>query len=176
MTLIGPPVTDVQFLHVASSPFIKALAPWLSVMGSWPLDRHLPSLSPHVAGLWNKALSFTTSLPLYCLLSIEQEDCHFRLQPERLGIKIWTSVQSVSSIAQSCPNLCDPMNGRTPGLPIHHQLPESTQTHVHWVSDAIQPSDPLSSPSSPALNLSQHQGLFQRDLDLTFCKTTKAPS
>ena len=66
-----------------------------------------------------------------------------------------------SSVAQSCPTLCDPMNCNTPGLPVHHQLPESTQTHVHRVSDAIQPSHPLSSPSPPALNLSQHQGLFQ---------------
>ena len=65
------------------------------------------------------------------------------------------------SSVQSCPTLCDPMNCSTPGLPIHHQLPESTQTHVHWVGDAIQPSHPLSSPSPPALNLSQHQGLFK---------------
>ena len=57
--------------------------------------------------------------------------------------------------------LCDPMDASTPGLPVHHQLQEFTQTHVHWVSDAIQPSHPLSSPSPPALNLSQHQGLFQ---------------
>ena len=63
------------------------------------------------------------------------------------------------SITQSCPTLCDPMNLSTPDLPVHHQLPESTQTHVHWVSDAIQPSHPLSFPSPPALNLSQHQGL-----------------
>ena len=66
-----------------------------------------------------------------------------------------------SSVAQSCPTLCDPMNHSMPGLPVHHQLPESTQTHVHWIGDAIQPSYPLSSPSPPALNLSQHQGLFQ---------------
>ena len=66
-----------------------------------------------------------------------------------------------SSVAHSCPTLCDPMNHSTSGLPVHHQLPESTQTHVHWVGDAIQPSHPLSSPSPPALNLSQHQGLFQ---------------
>ena len=65
------------------------------------------------------------------------------------------------SVTKSCPTLCDPMNCSTPGLPVHHQLPESTQTHVHWVGDAIQPSHPLSSSSSPALNLSQHQGLFQ---------------
>ena len=66
-----------------------------------------------------------------------------------------------SSVAQSCPTLCDPKNSSTPGLPVHHQLPESTQTHVHGIDDAIQPSHPLSSPSPPALNLSQHQGLFK---------------
>ena len=71
-----------------------------------------------------------------------------------------TSVQ-FSSVAQSCPTLCNPMNHSTPDLPVHHQLLEFTQTHVHWVRDAIQPSHPLSSPSPPALNLSQHQGLFQ---------------
>ena len=66
-----------------------------------------------------------------------------------------------SSVAQSCLTLCDPMNWSTPGLHVHHQLPELTQTHVHWVGDAIQPSHPLSSPSPPALNLSQHHGLFK---------------
>jgi len=66
-----------------------------------------------------------------------------------------------SSVAQSCPTFCDPMNYSTPGLPVHHQLPEFTQTHVHRVSDAIQPSHPLSSPSPPAPNPSQHQSLFQ---------------
>ena len=66
-----------------------------------------------------------------------------------------------SSVAQSCPTLCNHMNRSTPGLPVYHQLLEFTQTHVHWVSDAIQPSHPLSSPSPPALNLPQPQGLFQ---------------
>ena len=66
-----------------------------------------------------------------------------------------------SSVTQSCPTLCDPMNRSTPGLPVHHHLPESTQTHVHQVSNAIQPSHPLSSPSPPASNPSQHQSLFQ---------------
>ena len=66
-----------------------------------------------------------------------------------------------SSVAQSCPTLCDPMNHSTPGLPVHHQLLEFTQTHIHRVSDAIQPSHPLSSPSPPAPNPSQHQSLFQ---------------
>ena len=67
-----------------------------------------------------------------------------------------------SSVAQSCPTLRDPMNRSTPGLPLHHQLLDFTQTHVHRVSDAIQPSHPLSSPSPLAPNPSQHQGLFQR--------------
>ena len=63
------------------------------------------------------------------------------------------------SVAQSCPTLCDPMDCSVPGFPVHHQLPKFAQTHVHWVSDAIQVSHPLSSPSLPAFNLSQHQGL-----------------
>ena len=67
-----------------------------------------------------------------------------------------------SSVAQLCPTLCDPMNRSMLGLPVHHQLPESTQTHVHRVSDAILVSHPLSSPSPPALNLSKHQALFKR--------------
>ena len=71
------------------------------------------------------------------------------------------SSSSVSSVAQSCPTLCDPMNRSTPGLPVHHQLPEFTQTHVHRVSDAIQPSHSLFSPSPPAPSPSQHQSLFQ---------------
>ena len=79
------------------------------------------------------------------------------------GIKKPKSGESVqfSSVAQSCPTLCHPMNSSMPGLPVHHQLPEFTQTHVHRVGDAIQPSHPLSSPSPPAPNPSQHQSLFQ---------------
>ena len=72
----------------------------------------------------------------------------------------WISSAQFSSIAQSCPTLCDPMNCM-PGLPVHHQFLEFTQTHVHRVGDAIQPSHPLSSPSPPAPNPFQHQGLFQ---------------
>ena len=66
-----------------------------------------------------------------------------------------------AKLLQSCTVLCNPMNCSTPGLPIHHQLPEFNQTHVHWVSDAIQPSHPLLSPSPPPPNPSQHQSLFQ---------------
>ena len=71
-----------------------------------------------------------------------------------------SSVQ-FSSVTQSCLTLCNPMDCSTPGLPVHHQLPEFTQTHVHWVGDAIQPSHPLSSPSPPTFNLFHHQGLFK---------------
>ena len=70
-------------------------------------------------------------------------------------------IHQFSSVTQSCPTLHDPMDHSTPGLPVHHQHPEFTQTHVHWVSDAIQPSHPLSSPSPPVFNLSQHWGLFK---------------
>ena len=75
----------------------------------------------------------------------------------------WKSLSSVQflSVAQSCPALCDPMNWSTPDLPDHHQFPEFTQTHVHWVGDDIQPSHPLSAPSPHTINLSQHQGLLQ---------------
>ena len=66
-----------------------------------------------------------------------------------------------SSVTQSCLTLCDPMNCSTTGLPVHHQFPEFTQTQVHWVGDAIQPSHPLLSPSPPDFNPSQHQGLFK---------------
>ena len=71
------------------------------------------------------------------------------------------NIEHISSVAQLCPTLCDPMNRSTPGLPVHHQLLEFTQTYVHQVSDAIQTSHPLLSPSPPAPNPSQHQGLFQ---------------
>ena len=76
------------------------------------------------------------------------------------GEVVITSVQ-FSSVAQLCPTLCDPMNRSMPGLPVHHQLLEFTQAHVHRVGDAIQPSHPLSSPSPPTPNPSQYWGLFQ---------------
>ena len=78
-----------------------------------------------------------------------------------LGLVKLNPSDQIRSVTQSCLTLCDPMNLSTPGLPVHHQLPEFTQTHVHQVSDAIQPSHPLSSPSPPAPKPSQHQSLFQ---------------
>ena len=79
----------------------------------------------------------------------------------KVKFKIVQASLQFSSVAQSCQTLCNPMNHSTPGLPVHHQLLEFTQTHVHLVSDAIQPSHPLSSPFHPSPNPSQHQSLFQ---------------
>ena len=94
------------------------------------------------------------------VLISDKADFKVKKYQSQTGTLYNVSVQ-FSSVAQSCLTLCNPMNCSTPGFPVHHQLPESTQPHVHWVSDAIQSSHPLSSPSPPALNLSQHQGLFQ---------------
>ena len=106
-------------------------------MPGFPVLHHLPEFAQtHVRGVGD-------DIPPFCSLS-------------NLNVN-----QPFSSVALLCPNLCDPMNHSVPGLPVHHQLPESIQTHVQRFSDTIQPSHPLSSPSPPALNLSQHQGLFQ---------------
>ena len=105
---------------------------------------------------------------LPCLPSGDLPDPGFKLRSPALQVDSLPSeppgkpyIYQIRSVAQSCPTLCDPMNRSTPGLPVLHQLPEFTQTHVHRVSDAIQPSHPLLSPSPPAPNPSQHQGLFQ---------------
>ena len=98
-------------------------------------------------------IKWVNFIPVYVRVTF----CKF--QNQKLAINT-TSVQ-FRSVAKSCPTLCDPMDCSTPGLPVYHQLPEFTQTHVHWVGDVIQPSHPLSSPSPPAINLSQHQGLFK---------------
>ena len=84
-------------------------------------------------------------------------DCSHEIKRRLLGRKVMTNLVQFSSVSQSCPTLCNPMNCSTPGLPVHHQLPEFTQTHVHQVGDAIHPSHPLSSPSPPVPNPSQHQ-------------------
>ena len=87
--------------------------------------------------------------------------CFSIFKDKELSSNCATPVVQYSSVTQLCPILCDPMGCSTPGFPVHHQLPEFTKTHVHWVGDAIQPSHPLSSPSPPAFNLSQHQSLFK---------------
>ena len=89
---------------------------------------------------------------------VTRQNLHF---PGLSTFLCFITLHQFSSVAQLCPTLCDPMNHSMPGLPVHHHLPEFTQTHVHQVDDAIQPSHPLSSPSPPAPNPSQHQSLFQ---------------
>ena len=93
-------------------------------------------------------------------VKVESEKVGLKLNIQKTKIMASGTISSAqfSSVAQSCPTLCNPMNRSTPGLPVHHQLPESTQTHVHCVGDAIHP---LPSPSPPAHNPSQHQSLFQ---------------
>ena len=101
---------------------------------------------------------------LLLLFSTEYLISNIAFSPLKVPLHIFSVLphsDQIRSVAQSCPTLCDPMNRSTPGLPVHHQLLEFTQTQVHRVSDAIQPSHPLSSPSPPALNPSQHQSLFQ---------------
>ena len=134
--------------------------------------------------VWQGSVSGESSLPGWqmatfcCVLHGRERDtvkggpCIFSWHPDNQkwimgphlcppGGEIWDHHTQFSSVAQSCPTLCDPVNRSTPGLPVHHQLPEFTQIHVHRGSDAIQPSHPLSSPSPPAPNPSQHQSLFQ---------------
>ena len=115
-------------------------------------DFHFISLNRIVAVIFNPCLVNSVSedfaLFVNCYLS-----CFLYRMPESLCV-------CFSSVVQLYPTLGDPMDCSTPGFPVHHQLPEFTQTYVHWVGDAIQPSHPLSSPSPPAFNLSQHQGLF----------------
>ena len=116
---------------------------------------HSPSHFPHVSQIsssWNQPKPVALELRW---LSVTPTA--FKIKSKLLSL---VSVQ-FSSVAQSCPTLCDPMDYSTPDLPVHCQLLEFTQTHVHWVGDTIQRSHPLSSPSPPAFNLSQHQGLFK---------------
>ena len=120
----------------------------------WVVRWVAPSTS--VGGTWDLRAKGTN-------IVTEDREHHWNLkcQDANLKIDLFYTKHQFSSVTQSCPTLCDPMNLSTPGLPIHHQLLEFTQTHVHRVSDAIQPSHPLSSPSAPAPNPSQHQSLFQ---------------
>ena len=135
-------------------------------MLTWGLGRWTCSLHFHTvywAGGFSKAFEIAAAPPL---LPEEPMDGRAWRATVHGFAESWTWLRNFitiqfSSVAQSRPALCDPMNRSTPGLPVHHQLPEPTQTHVHWVGDAIQPSYPLLSPSPPALNLSQHQDLFK---------------
>ena len=116
---------------------------------------------------WGSFPPYTRTLIEFCLHRPELTICPKKPDPFFSILLLFliflhgTHSVQFSSVAQLCPTLCDPMNHSTPGLPLHDQPPEFTQTHVHRVGDAIQPSHPLSSPSPPAPNPSQHQSLFQ---------------
>ena len=106
-------------------------------------------------------------VPLMCMELFAVSGCFYKSIVFLVQLSFYLFVQ-FSSDAQSRPTLCDPMDCSTPGVPVHHQLPEPTQTHIQRVSDAIPPSHPLWSPSPPAFNLSQHQGLFQLTMAVLF--------
>ena len=126
-----------------SLPTIVLRIPW----GSFPMYLHC-------SHCWKSHLRFSCWDPIPPL-TLERP-----FWKVCLGLLSFSSVQ-FSSVAQSCQTFWNPKSHSMPGLPVHHQLPEFTQTHVYWVGDAIQPSHPLLSPSPPAFNLSQHQGLFK---------------
>ena len=118
----------------------------------------LPNLHDYFKCYWKSTFK---QLLLRCLFFKTKQKQIFNYWSYMVSKHLCISSVQFSSIAQSCSTLCDPMNCSMPGLPVHHQLLEFTQTHVHRVSDAIQPSHPLPSPSPPAPNPSQHQSLFQ---------------
>ena len=138
------------------------------------LSTHLLSAQNIHTIRWTIEFSQINSIWGICWVKLFNLDVKLKLKPSTILFlvlspdlapatdhKLLSASVQFSSVAQSCPTLCNPMNCSTPGLPVYHQLPEFTQIHVHRVSDAIQPSHPLSSPSPPAPNPSQHQSLFQ---------------
>ena len=148
-------------------PSIRVFSNESALLIRWPNQGTLKGLLQHHSSkasiLWHSAF-FTVQHPHQYVTTGKTIALTRRTFVDKvmslLLIRCLSSAQ-FSSVAQSCSTLCDPMNCSTPGLPVHHQFPEFTQTHIHRVGDAIQPSHPLSSPSPPALNLSQHQVLFQ---------------
>ena len=134
--------------------FMRGLKPSLAAaqvpaqLMDFPLSPCGLTTTPHARGHRHTHSHTRFCMSWYTDLGIQRRPFH-------------THTVQFSSVAQSCLTLCDPMNCSMPGLPVHHQLPEFPRTHVHWVSDAIQPSHPLSSPSPLAPNPSQHQSLFQ---------------
>ena len=126
--------------------------------------KHLYYYHIYCADLWSVIFDVTITKRFQMMVSIFYQRI-FLIRICALFFYTWCHCThnrlQFSSVAQSCPTLCSPMDCNMPGLPVHHQLLEFTQTYVHWVGDAIQPSHSLSSPSPPAFNLSQHQGLFQ---------------
>ena len=125
-----------------------------------------PATASYPCMLSQNSLYYTVSISCSTYGNVYVSMLLSQFVPLSPSLTVSTSLFSMSeslfsSVTQSCPTLCDPTDCSMPGLPVHHQLTEFTQTQVHWVSDAIQTSHPLLSPSPPAFNLSQHQGLFK---------------
>ena len=147
--------------------WLRLQAPNAEGQGSipgWGTRSHMPQLRVRVLQL--KIPHATTKtrcsqINKYIFLINEMRQLKCLTETIYIYMDVCILSDQIRSVAQSCPTLCDPMNHSTPGLPVHHQLPEFTQTHVHQVIDAIQPSHPLSSPSPLAPNPAQHQSLFQ---------------
>ena len=129
---------------------------WIGVLMYFMTCNCERQIFPKTLGVDLGLISFRKELHCFC----QRLRKHYKLKTI-LKLTSSSCANRFSSVTQSCPTLCDPMNCSMPGLPVHHQLLEFTQTHVHRVGDAIQPSHPLSSPSPPAPNHSQHQSLFQ---------------
>ena len=126
-----------------------------------PTSVFLPGESRDRGAWWAAVYGVAQSRTGLKRLSSSSSDIQLNFCTYTVQIISHINVYLVQFSTQSCPTLCKPMDSSTLGLPVHHQLPEFTQTHVHWVSDATQPSHPLSSPSPPAFNVSQHHGLFK---------------
>ena len=150
---------SISGLCVDYSVFLDSLLWDILIVGFLTFFCSLLNLSERTSliNIFKKASSDTSAHPLYFF----QNNYHLYIICTRVCVCAISPSVQFSSAAQSCPTLCDPMIRSSPGLPVHHHLPELTHTHVHRVGDAIQPSHPLSSPSPPAPNPSQHQSLFQ---------------
>ena len=158
---------SLSTLAGSSAPFLFAVScvGFLSGLSSWIVNPlRAECLDESRGGCFGLKNTFKMVVnwinPQSLILNLVVEGCwFFAVWLYTLSIESFCSGQ-FSSVTESCLTVCNPMDYSTPGFPVHHQLPETTQTPVSWVGDAIQPSHPLSSPS-PAFNLSQHQGLFQ---------------
>ena len=170
--LPNPGIEPISHVSCIAGRFFTTSTTWevLNVWWKWKLLSHIQFfVTPLVYGILQTRILERIPLPFSRGSSQPRDRTQFfciaggffTSWATREALNVWFSSVQFSSVAQSCPTLCDPMNCSTPGLPVHHQLPEITQTHVHTVSDAIQPSHPLSSPSPPAPSPSQHQSLFQ---------------
>ena len=148
---------------IISFPILGKFSTIISSILSWPFFLSSCFGTPMIRMLRCLTLSWRSQIVLISLIcfSFFLSDSFIYTILSCTSLIPSSASDQFSSVPQSCPTLRDPMKRSTPGLPVHHHLPEFTQTHIHRVSDAIQPSHPQSSPSPPAPNPSQHQSLFQ---------------